>query len=316
MPVRRDEGQRVTPEPVEVSLFNGEVHPYAADYFRMLPDDELDELARDIAENGLKEALLLDQDGRLIDGRNRLEACRRAGVRPIFDMVNLTEVEAVAKIRSGNNRRRHDSPGARAMQDAVGLQREGKRRNGRWKRGSVRNPESGITPTKTEQNALDKAGFVLDWCPNLAPQVANDHLALDAAYQQAKAAEDEAKAEERAAELAASLLADLRDNRPDLADLVDKEALPLEDALIIRDKERAEEAKRLNSIAERRRKFSADLSGAVHYLAPLSRYAERREQITTDYDPGSMLLPITRADTQAARDALDLIDQLQLGASR
>jgi ParB-like chromosome segregation protein Spo0J len=52
------------------------VHP-AADIFPMMSDDELQELAADIAENGLQVAIILDHTQKvLIDGRNRLEACK------------------------------------------------------------------------------------------------------------------------------------------------------------------------------------------------------------------------------------------------
>ena len=55
----------------------------AADVFPMMADDELQELAEDIKANGLHEPLVIaDIDGirMLIDGRNRREACRLAGV--------------------------------------------------------------------------------------------------------------------------------------------------------------------------------------------------------------------------------------------
>ena len=60
-------------------------HP-AAEAFPMLGDDELAELAEDIKANGLREPVWLYDDperGRvLLDGRNRLAACERAGVEP------------------------------------------------------------------------------------------------------------------------------------------------------------------------------------------------------------------------------------------
>src|SRR5215467_13827498 len=72
------------------------VHP-AADLFPMMPDDELDALAKDINENRLQQpvvlwtpTLLKDLPSRgknkfpkeiyLLDGRNRLEAIERANV--------------------------------------------------------------------------------------------------------------------------------------------------------------------------------------------------------------------------------------------
>jgi ParB-like chromosome segregation protein Spo0J len=59
------------------------VHPVAA-LFPMRADDELDELAADIKERGLLQPVVLDAEGRVLDGRNRLAACGKAGVKPDF----------------------------------------------------------------------------------------------------------------------------------------------------------------------------------------------------------------------------------------
>src|SRR5262245_6875840 len=90
----------------------GEVHEVAA-LFPMLAEDELDELAADIAAHGLHEAIVLDPNGVLLDGRNRLEACRRAGVEPYF--WTYTGDDVAAFIVSTNIHRRHLTQGQRAM---------------------------------------------------------------------------------------------------------------------------------------------------------------------------------------------------------
>jgi ParB-like chromosome segregation protein Spo0J len=59
------------------------VHPVAA-LFPMLADDELGELAADIKERGLLQPIVLDAEGRVLDGRNRLAACKKVGVEPTF----------------------------------------------------------------------------------------------------------------------------------------------------------------------------------------------------------------------------------------
>jgi ParB-like chromosome segregation protein Spo0J len=56
----------------------------AVKLFPMMREDELRELADDVARQGLLQAIVLGVDGRVIDGRNRLEACRRAGVEPRY----------------------------------------------------------------------------------------------------------------------------------------------------------------------------------------------------------------------------------------
>jgi hypothetical protein len=55
---------------------------------------------------------VLDSENVLIDGRNRLEACHRAGVGPTFEQIN--GVDFVAFILSSNGKRRHMIKGARA----------------------------------------------------------------------------------------------------------------------------------------------------------------------------------------------------------
>ena len=46
------------------------VHPYA-DKFPMLPESELQELAESILQNGLRQPIVLTEDGLILDGRNR-----------------------------------------------------------------------------------------------------------------------------------------------------------------------------------------------------------------------------------------------------
>jgi hypothetical protein len=87
-----------------------EVHP-AADPWPMLPEDELIEMAKSIAEIGLLEPLVVTPDGQLLDGRNRLDACVRAGVAPT---TVVYDGDPVAFVLARNAHRRHMSAGQRA----------------------------------------------------------------------------------------------------------------------------------------------------------------------------------------------------------
>ena len=58
------------------------LHP-ACKLFPLLGETELQELADDITENGLQNAIVL-HDGKVLDGQNRLAACKLAGIEPTF----------------------------------------------------------------------------------------------------------------------------------------------------------------------------------------------------------------------------------------
>lgn len=110
------------------------VHPYA-DKFPMLPDAELEELAESIKQNGQRQPIVLTEDGLIIDGRNRAKACEMVNVEP---EVTVYEGDDLAEyVIDSNTSRRHMSTGARAMATALVLSDDGRRENGRWKRGSV-----------------------------------------------------------------------------------------------------------------------------------------------------------------------------------
>ena len=140
------------------------------------PAEELDELAGSIAESGLIDPITLDPHGTLLDGRNRLAACRAADVTPTFV---IYDGDPVALIVARNSTRRHMSTGARAMATAVNLRDAGYRKDGRWSYGALAN--SGDSPNSTMVRAIRDAGLVLDHCDDLAAAVIAGDLALDAA---------------------------------------------------------------------------------------------------------------------------------------
>ena len=89
-----------------------EVHP-AADAFPMMNAEQFEGLKADIKENGQNDSIVYWK-GQLIDGRNRLKACRELGIEPNECEVD-EETEPVAFILSANLHRRHLTTAQRAM---------------------------------------------------------------------------------------------------------------------------------------------------------------------------------------------------------
>ena len=85
-----------------------------AGLFPLLRGAAFEDLVADIKRNGLREAILVDADGQIVDGRNRYRACLEAGVEPRFvswqGEGSLTELAL-----SLNLRRRHLDESQRAL---------------------------------------------------------------------------------------------------------------------------------------------------------------------------------------------------------
>ncbi|MDY5404424.1 MAG: ParB N-terminal domain-containing protein [Trueperella sp.] len=166
-----------------------QIHPYA-DKYPMLPDDELAELAESIRANGLRQPIVLDTEGRILDGRNRLAACEKAGVAPSF---TTYEGEDLAEyVIDCNTSRRHMTTGARAMATALILMEDRGREAGRW---NGRAAISDVGNSKGWKQRISECGVVLDYAPHLAEKVRNDELPLNTAFEQAKAVKANAEAE-------------------------------------------------------------------------------------------------------------------------
>ena len=79
------------------------VHPVAA-LFPMLGEDQLTALAEDIKKHGQIYPIVLDAEGQVLDGRNRLKACERAGVTPETKTYTGDDPEGYALAVNGQRR--------------------------------------------------------------------------------------------------------------------------------------------------------------------------------------------------------------------
>ena len=184
------------------------VHP-AADVFPMLPDDELQELAADIKENGLREPIKV-KDGVLIDGRNRLKACELAGVEPRFEELNGESPESY--ILSVNINRRHLTKGQRAMATAMV-----------WPEGRQGKKATSLKNNEVSGGYVRMARTVLATMPELAKQVMAGIVSLNEAYATAQNQKQDNDRRSKGKDA-------LREQAPDMADLVDEERMTLQEA--------------------------------------------------------------------------------------
>jgi hypothetical protein len=97
-----------------IKLAGLEPHPLAL-IFPALTEDRLAELACDIRDHGLIEPITLSKDHRVLDGRSRVEACKRAGLIEIpFLVFEGNEAQAQAFVYAKNMLRRQLTDDQRA----------------------------------------------------------------------------------------------------------------------------------------------------------------------------------------------------------
>ena len=209
-----------------------ETHPLA-ELFPLLAPDDLEALADDIKANGLRTPIVIDAEGVLIDGRNRLQACAIAKVEPTYEALNGHDPEAF--IWSSNAKRRQMTKGQLAMVAATGLTFATKAR-----------PKGGVDQGKAlagkaagvSAPTIAKALTVNEHAPDLAQAVIAATITLDVAYEQAKARKKQADWRDDGLRM-------LREAAPDLATRVVDDEIDIAQARkLLEDRIRAEAAVR------------------------------------------------------------------------
>jgi Skp family chaperone for outer membrane proteins len=239
-------------------------HPAAALY-PMLSDDELKELADDIAANGLLFPIVLYQGNQILDGRNRLSACNLAGVQPTF-----TEYEGddpVGYVLSVNEHRRHMTQGQRAMCVAMATFLSQKFGH------DTRFAES----MKVSNARLSYARSVQEHAPDLVDEVIQGSITLDAAYKEAQTRRKEASDRQRRVE-------GIRQHFNDLADRLEAEEMTLEDALAEAAERQAEAEREAKAHQQRVQLQSDSLATAVRYIYETLAHQEARSVVIGLFD--------------------------------
>lgn len=193
-------------------------HP-VAELFPMLTTEDMNGLADDIRERGLLHPIVLDADGQILDGRNRLAACEIAGVEPIFTTYEGDDPGGYAL--AVNIARRNLTKGQSAMVAA------------RERLISKRSQRATAGQFGVNAGRLGQASVIIEFAPDLVDQVISGGLPLDAAYVTAKDRK-RAKTDGEAA------TAELREKYPELVEQVSRGDLSLAEALKVgRDRAKA-----------------------------------------------------------------------------
>lgn len=255
-----------------------EVHP-VADLFPMLADDELAELAEDIKQRGLLHAIVLDGDGRVLDGRNRLAACELAGVEPKFVEYDGDDPDGYAL--AVNLQRRNLTKGQQAMVAARALLV------------SNTTQASAANSVGVIRSRVAQAVTVRDHAPDLVDAVIAGATGLDEAYRIARE-------RKTAADSVEAQLARLRAEDPELAAKVVEGELTLRGAF-------AELAERQRKQEEEQRDARALLVRILDLTAPPSMtdgfvesWAERLGDLSAD---------LIKRTEQAGQVLLDLAER-------
>lgn len=199
------------------------VHPWAAQ-FPMRSQEDLESMAASIKANGVRVPVVIGKapmaDGEapvlcLVDGRNRIAACKLAGVTPPHIALNGEDIDAF--IADVNLERRDLTKGQKAMLLAV--RHTGDRKGGRGKTAARNSAESAGLSMRRVQEARS----VIEFCPELVEQVIDGKLGLDEGLKEAQ--------RRRAVGLATETRFERLDaSDSDLADLVREQRMSLSEA--------------------------------------------------------------------------------------
>jgi len=281
-----------------------------AEIFDMWSDDRLDNLAKDIKDNGFDPRYPLtvsEIDGQwiLIDGRNRREACRRINFNPPVYISTIDPKLAIAR----SNLQNHDqTQGQKAMRWAMLYPGNGK------KGGDRKSNISNIFDSEPEgvsRAYVAKARYV--WHknpkidgenhPRLAKDVAAGLLTLTEAHELTQADVKRREEEEAIRQANAEKLNNVRSRYPNLAALVDDERLSLAQAIASAEQSdrEAEERERLERESIARQATFEKQVQTIRKDAP--DLADKMVSGGLSFDAAIRMIDERKANDKANRDA-------------
>jgi hypothetical protein len=209
------------------------VHPAAED-FDMLDGDELAELANDIKANGQQFPIVLDTTGTvLVDGRNRLAACRLAGVEPIFERLPEDQDLEAFIVSANVKRRRTLTASKRAIAAALAWARaEAEKRVQIGAGRPSKSAQSGQIITQPREHFAALYGVGKNYVEMARALLKDDKLGVEAVRSGTPLVDAHRDLQTRLGRTSNETIRKnkLRAERPDLADQVDVGTLTLDDA--------------------------------------------------------------------------------------
>lgn len=163
-----------------------DTHP-AADLLPLIEGDEFKELCADIRKHGQRDPIVLIATAKkqlLLDGRNRLRALLKLGMKPTF--TTYAGDDPIGFVESKNVQRRHLTTAQRALVAAkIAKLRSGERQTG--KSAGVATQKEAADKHKVSERSVRSARVVLDQAaPAVRKAVERGKMAIDAAAELAK----------------------------------------------------------------------------------------------------------------------------------
>lgn len=274
-----------------------EHHPIA-DLFPMLPEDELKDLAHDIKERGLLQPVVLDSEGRILDGRNRYAACALAGVEPEFETYDGDDPDGYALAVNGQRRSMTKSQKALVAAELLLSNKD-------------HSHESVAKALGVSRPLVTQAISITTWARDMREEI----MLTGTGFAEAR---EVAAERQEAKEIAEAKLNRLEADGPDLKALVDEGRMTVDDAIAAlearEEKARQEEdelkAKRKEE-EQKQREHAARVSGSlrniIKYCADGLSAEGLREEYARIYDPELGDTPPYRVDDETIRQAGDAL---------